>query len=43
MLLEMVLFHSFLWLTSIVLYICEGFPGGSDGKKSACIVLLHLV
>ena len=38
MLLEMVLFHSFLWLTSIVLYICEGFPGGSDAEDSACNV-----
>ena len=40
MLLEMVLFRSFLWLSSIALYICEGFPGGSDGKESACIVWL---
>ena len=30
--------HSFLWLSSILLcvYIYWGFPGGSDGKESAC-------
>ena len=40
MLLEMVLFRSFLWLSSIALYICEGFPGGSDGKESACRIYI---
>ena len=39
MLLQMALFHSFLSLTSIPLYICTmslGFPCGSAGKESAC-------
>ena len=41
MLLQMALFHSFLWLTSIPLYICTmslGFPCGSASKESACNV-----
>ena len=39
MLLQMALFYSFLWLSSISLYICTmslGFPCGSAGKESAC-------
>ena len=35
----MALFHSFLWLSSIPLYICTmswGFSCGSAGKESAC-------
>ena len=39
MLLQMALFHSFLWLSSIPLYICTmswGFSCGSAGKESAC-------
>ena len=33
MLLQMALFHSFLWLSS--LYVA--FPGGASGKKPACL------
>ena len=39
MLLQMALFYSFLWLSSISLYICTmslGVPCGSAGKESAC-------
>ena len=39
MFLQMALFHSFLWLRSIPLYLCTtsslGFPGGANGKESA--------
>ena len=40
MLLQMAEFHSFLWLSSILLYYIffMGFPCGSAGKESACNV-----
>ena len=39
-LLQMASFCSFIWLSNIPLHICAasslGFPGGLDGKESAC-------